>query len=187
VHHFGSVASGFGQVVAKTTTSHPGVYMKSSRSRFAQLRTLMVALFVGAAWIIPATAADSPDPFLRLQQLIEAWNKGDEATVAKGMSPTLMVIDDFPPHSWSGPSAYKDYERDYAAFMEKNGETDARFQLSQHPITEKVQDTTAYIVVAGVYSYKKADKLVQESGIFTVAFQKADQDWRITATAWAKE
>ena len=128
--------------------------MKSSRSRIAQLRTLVVALFLGAAWIIPASAANNPDPFLRLQQLIDARNKGDEATVSKGMSPTLVVIDDFPPHSWSGPTAFKDYERDYAAFMEKNGETDARFQVSQHPITEQVQGTTAYVVVAGVYSKK---------------------------------
>jgi SnoaL-like domain len=161
--------------------------MKSSLSRFAHLRTLAVAFLIGATLIVPASASDNPDPFSRLRQVVEAWDKGDEATVLKGMSPSAIIIDDFPPHSWSGPTAFNDYKRDYAAFMEKNGITDARFQITQRPITEEIQGTTAYIVVAGVYSFKKADKLVQEPGVFTVALQKTDQDWRITATSWAKE
>jgi hypothetical protein len=161
--------------------------MQSSTPRFADFWKLVMAFLLGVFLSVPALAADHiEDPFSRLQQLADAENKGDMATLAAGTAPSFSVIDEFPPYSWSGPTAFKDYERDNAALAQKAGITDALFTMAPRPLTEEVHGTTAYIVVSGVYSYKQNGKPVRESGIFIATLEKSDQDWRVTSAAWGR-
>jgi hypothetical protein len=45
----------------------------------------------------------------------------------------------------------------------------------------------AYVVVPANYTFKKKGKLVKETGsILTLALQRGEAGWRITAWAWAK-
>jgi hypothetical protein len=146
-----------------------------------------MAFFIGAFSSSPASAADDAGLYAQVQKLIEAWNKGDMAAVTKGVAPSLSIIDEFPPYSWSGKDGLKNYLRDYAAVLKSHNVTDPVFTLSQRPTIDEVHGTHAYIVAHGVNSFKENGKAIVETGVMTLALDKVGDDWVVTSSAWSKD
>ncbi|MGH6882356.1 nuclear transport factor 2 family protein [Hypericibacter sp.] len=149
------------------------------------MRSVLMAISIALLLIAPASASDA-GVFSRVERFIDAWNRNDAAGVTDCMSASPTIIDDFPPHYWSGSSALVDWGKDYAILMNENDITDPRVMLSRPTIID-VHGTKAYVVVPATYSYKQHARPMQEKGILTVALEGSHQGWRITAFAWTKQ
>jgi ketosteroid isomerase-like protein len=113
----------------------------------------------------------------------------DPKTIDKALaacdSPT-SIIDEFPPHAWSGPTACADWAKGFGEYNDKNGITDADAKIGA-PWSVDVDGDRAYMVAPATYTYKQRGKAMKEPhAVFTAAFRKTDAGWRITAWSWAK-
>ena len=90
------------------------------------------------------------------------------------------------PHLWQGPTAAKDWYRDVLSEGEHLGASGYRVTLGD-PLHADVRGGAAYVVSPATMTFDFNGKQVTQSGaIFTTALQKAAEDWRIAAWAWAK-
>jgi uncharacterized protein (TIGR02246 family) len=134
----------------------------------------------------PASASEETDVLARAQQLVDAWNRNDPATVAGIVTESIEIIDVFPPYYWSGPHALQDWTDGFAADAKANAVAEPSVELLQ-PTHVDVSGDRAYLVVPAIYHWKKGAEKMQDKGIITSALQKVDQKWRVAAFAWTKQ
>jgi ketosteroid isomerase-like protein len=134
----------------------------------------------------PAAASEATDVVAPVHQFVDALNKGDTKTALATCAAEASIVDEFPPHSWLGPTACADWANDFVAYNKKNGITGAIVTLGK-PTHVDVTGDRAYVVLPAKYTYKQKGKQVTESGsTMTVALQKGATGWRMTGWAWAK-
>ena len=63
-------------------------------------------------------------PFAALQQYIDAFNLGDNRTMAATFDVTGQILDGLPPHAWQGSTATLDWYKDVMMESELLGATD---------------------------------------------------------------
>jgi ketosteroid isomerase-like protein len=147
-------------------------------------RTLFALAFAAAA-AAPAVAQD-PAVMGTVTKFADAFNKGDEKSAAAVCAEQTLIVDEFPPHRWSGPGACATWMTAFDADATKNGITDAIVTLHA-PLHVDVSGDVAYVVVPADYTFKQHGKPVKESGsILTVVVQKNATGWLIVAWTWSK-
>ena len=113
----------------------------------------------------------------------------DPKTIDKALAACdspASIIDEFPPHTWSGPSACADWAKAFGDYNQKNGITDADAKIGA-PWSVDVDGDRAYAVCPATYTYKQHGKPMKEShAVFTAAFRKTDAGWRMSGWSWAK-
>lgn len=152
------------------------------------MRTIIVAFAIALA-VGPAAASDKSENaavMAAVNQFNDGMNKGDTKTALATCASPAFIIDEFPPHSWSGATACADWANDFDAFNKKSGVTDVKATLGK-PRHVDITGDRAYVVVPATYTYKEKGKRVTESGsTLTAAMQKGADGWRITAWTWSK-
>jgi uncharacterized protein (TIGR02246 family) len=147
-----------------------------------------ISLVVFALLLIaPASASEETDIVARLQQLVDAWNKNDSATVASLMTESIEIIDVFPPYHWSGPHALQVWNDGFAADAKANSVTEPSLELLSPTHVDLGGGDAAYVVIPAIYRWKKGAEKMQEKGIITTALRKVDQKWRVAAFAWTRQ
>lgn len=150
------------------------------------LRMMIIAIAVAVLAAAPAAASDKTDVMKVVRQFVSGFNKGDTKATVAACADQASIIDEFPPHEWHGAGACSKWIDDYDADAKKNGITDGVVTLGI-PRHVDVTGDRAYIVVPANYTYKKKGKLVKEIGsMLTIALQKSEAGWRISAWSWAK-
>jgi SnoaL-like domain len=159
-----------------------GRTMKTNRLIVVALTALLaLACVPGKANASPASAV-----MTTINHAIAAFNKGDMKTWTAACASPASVIDDFPPHSWQGPTACADWASSYAAFSKKNGISNGIVTLGT-PWHVAVTGAHAYVVCPASYTYQQNGKPMKESGsIFTLVLTKAATGWLVTSWAWAQ-
>ena len=131
-------------------------------------------------------AADKDDVVATMHQFADNL---DPKTIDKALAACdspASIIDEFPPHAWSGPTACADWAKSFAEYNDKNGVTDAVAKIGV-PWSVDVEGDRAYVVAPATYTYKQQGKAGKElHSVFTAAFRKTDAGWRITAWTWSK-
>ena len=131
-------------------------------------------------------ASEQTEVMAPVQQFVDGFNKGDVKSALATCADKTLIIDEFPPHVWQGAGACSTWANDYDADAKKNGITDGVVTLGK-PKHVDITGDVAYVVVPANYAYKKNGKPMKEIGsMLTVALQKGDAGWRITAWAWTK-
>jgi hypothetical protein len=134
----------------------------------------------------PVTAVDMPGPLATVQAFINAFNKGDTKTALATCASPASIVDEFPPHTWTGATACADWFAAFDADATKRGITDELVTLGT-PWHVDVTGSRAYIVTPANYAYKMHGQPVQETGsILTIALSKTASGWKMTAWTWAK-
>jgi len=116
-------------------------------------------------------------------QVLDAFNKGDLATV-KSLMPAESIIDDAPPFIWQGPGAFD-------AWLAAIHEDDARLRITDAssvfdpPTYIRVEGDLAYAVLPDHYRYKRDGVQVNEDATFTLVARKTSAGWRIIATTYS--
>ncbi|HEY7351322.1 MAG TPA: nuclear transport factor 2 family protein [Terriglobales bacterium] len=130
-----------------------------------------------------AFAADKDDIIATIHQFADNLGpKTIDKALAACDSPA-SVIDEFPPHVWNSCA---DWAKAFGDYNDKNGVTDAVAKIGV-PWSVDVEGDRAYAVAPATYAYKQHGKTIKElHAVFTAAFRKTDNGWRITAWSWSR-
>lgn len=150
---------------------------------FAMNRLIYVAALAAAA--LPAGAASAADsPLVPVRAFIDAFNKGDTATVAAAQrGSTLAIIDEVPPHIWLGEKAVDAWLTSLDAYDKAHGRTNGAVTLAQPRVTT-VEGARAYVVAPAVYTFKQKGKPMREPATMTFALHHETAGWKIAGWTW---
>lgn len=150
------------------------------------MRTILALL--AAAWISvgSAFAYDAAEVTARIKEFVDAFNKGDVQATAALCADETIIIDEFPPHVWSGAGACAKWLHDYDLDARKNGITDGVVTVRRIQHLDVTGDV-AYAVAISNYAYNLKGKSMKETEVpFTLVLKKGTGGWRIIGWAWPK-
>ena len=155
-----------------------------------KFNTLTAAVLAAALAILAApqicAASDSTDAMATVTKAIMAFNHGDLKGFTALCTSPAFIIDDFPPHTWSGADACNDWAAAYAAANKTSDISNATVILGT-PWHVSVTGSRAYVVVPASLHYNMKGKPVKEAGsVFTVVLAKTPKGWLIAAWSWAQ-
>jgi ketosteroid isomerase-like protein len=151
-----------------------------------RMMRIFLALTVAALFVAPAANTDQTDVVATVKNFVVAFNAGDTAAMGAACAPQVVIIDEFPPHVWSGANGCIVWANAFNADAEKNKITDPIVTLGK-PTHVDVTGNVAYMVTPATYAYKKAGKPVKETNsILTISLAKGAGGWKMTGWAWAK-
>jgi ketosteroid isomerase-like protein len=137
---------------------------------------LAASLFTAAS----ALAADRDD----IMAVLSQWNDADEAKSLATCADDAAVIDDVPPFEWHGAGACARWQKDYDAYLEKQGETDAAGTIGK-PQRLIVAGDRAYAVVPTTFAVTREGKRMTQTATAAFALRRTQAGWRITGWSWA--
>jgi len=146
---------------------------------------------IGAALVMGATAfaafAQTPDPVVLapVNQLASAFNKNDAAGIVAAHVPAPVIIDEFAPYSWSGPTAVAGWGADFAKYAAGIGMVGGSVTINA-PTVYEVTGDHAYVVSPSIIEFKTKDKPLKNAGTFSFALVKTTDGWRIQSWAYAR-
>jgi ketosteroid isomerase-like protein len=147
-------------------------------------RIILVAALLALA--APAYASDETDVMAVINKMNDAMNKNDVKTAAGVYTANAAIVDEFPPHFWSGANVFDAWNNDFSTFAKKQGDTDPLVTTGK-PTTVSVNGDRAYAVVPSVFTFKEKGKKVTEHGLWTFAMQKSGTEWKIAGWSWARK
>lgn len=132
-----------------------------------------------------ATASPATSAMAVVQQFGNAFNKDDAKGMAALCTSPASILDDFSPHTWTGPTACADWAADYDTWAKQNHVAGGTVTVAK-PWHVDITRNRAYVVVPTTFSYKMHGKSVVMTGnVWTLVLVKTSATWRITAWAWA--
>jgi len=149
------------------------------------MRTLLSAIVASVLLAAPAGAATSDDQLMApVHQFIDGFNKGDDKAVKASFVTTgLAIIDEVPPHVWTGTNALGAWIKDLAAADRKEGNTDQSVTVGK-PTREISDGARGYLVVPVVYHYKRRGTAMREPAQMAFALRRIAGTWLITSWTW---
>ena len=143
-------------------------------------RTLAIAVLAFAATY--AQAQSAPEETVRT--FMAGFNAGDMAkSAALNLSTGTSIIDEFPPYSWIGPTAFDDWGAAFAANSKALGITEAKLTLGT-PSVKNVTSEQAYLIYPSLYTYKLKGTSMRETGHVAIALRQEASAWKIAAWSW---
>jgi hypothetical protein len=118
-----------------------------------------------------------------IHQFIDSFNKGDLKGAAAAHLPSVSIIDEVPPHVWTGPKAFATWAADLTQNDKAAGITNEAVMLGT-VVREVVSGQTAYVVIGATYSFKQKGAAMREPAQMTFAMKKVGKDWKIAGWSW---
>lgn len=139
----------------------------------------------GAAQPAGALHGEQAIVFATVRRFTDGFNAGSLQRTVAACAVQTAIIDEFPPHRWSGPGGCRQWWRDLVASNASQGITGARVTLGA-PSHVEIEGNRAYVVVPASETFMQHGKRVTESGsVFTLVLDRVAVGWRIAAWAWA--
>ncbi len=117
-------------------------------------------------------------------QFVDGIEAGKFDLAAAALTSDVTIIDEFPPHAWSGPDAFKHWGADYDATSKAAHITSAHVKLGD-PLVAQAEGDVAYVVAAASETYKQDGKAMAETSRMAFALRRDAGVWKIAAFAWA--
>jgi ketosteroid isomerase-like protein len=146
------------------------------------MNRVVIALAASVLTAGSALASDKSD----IMTVLKQWNDTDEAKVVATCADDASVIDDIPPFEWHGPGACSRWQKDYDAYAQKEGISDAKGTIG-NPRQLMISGDRAYAVVPTTFAFTQNGKPVKVTATATFALHKTAAGWRITAWTWATQ
>jgi hypothetical protein len=143
------------------------------------MNRVVIALAVSVLTAGSAVASEKGD----IMAVFKQWISDEAGTVA-ACADDAAVIDDVPPFEWRGPGACSRWQKDYDAYVQKEGITDAAGTIG-NPRQLIISGDRAYAVLPTTFAFTQKGKRVKEIATSTFVLHKTAAGWRITAWAWA--
>ena len=153
-----------------------------------RVRVIAIAMTLATAPCMSGTAAgsDASDVLAVVKEYLADMNQGAADKFVRLCAPQTIIIDDFPPHTWQGPTACMDWLTAFAAY-------DARKLITPRAVTIgkpwriSVSGNVAYVVVPANYKYVQNGKPINETNsLWTLSLKKGTDGWRINGWAWGQ-
>ena len=104
-----------------------------------------------------ADTAVDPAVLAPIKQLTEGFNANAPAKIAGAHVASPIILDEFAPYSWSGPSAILGWGGDFAKFAASKGVISGAVQINDPSLAE-VNGDHAYVVAPSVITFKTAGR-----------------------------
>ena len=148
------------------------------------MHRFFMTLAISALAVQPTVAGVETDVVSIVHQWAQGFNKGDGKSIAESCAEQAFIVDDFPPHEWSGTGACTRWLTDFQIFAKQAAITDAVISVGKPGHVDVTADV-AYVVAPVTLTYQAMGKPAKLSGIITVVLRKGAASWRITALTWA--
>jgi ketosteroid isomerase-like protein len=137
-------------------------------------------LFVPAATAIAGDAqVEAP-----IRQVNVAFNKGDSKAAQANYVPGVIIIDEIPPHAWSGPTSFAVWSAALDAYEKARGISGDRVDLGAVK-REVVSGDIAYVIIEATYVFTQKGRAMHEPGaLLTYVLKKTPAGWKIAAQTW---
>jgi len=129
------------------------------------------------------TGSTEIGPMVAVRQFVEGFNNDDVDLAQAACADETSIIDDFPPHEWTGRAATTRWYRDMARMATGYGMSHWSVTLNE-PRHVIVSDRHAYVVVPIDVRWLQDGTPVERTGSMTVALREGAEGWRISAYAW---
>jgi ketosteroid isomerase-like protein len=149
----------------------------------------VLAITASASWFVAAAALAQPanpadDATKFVTTIIDKFNSGDAKAWVSAQANDTMIVDEFGPHTWSGPDSPQRWLDAYAKDSQANGITGGRVDYGK-PLQATSDGTTAYIVLPTTYRFvAKGTKMAEPSNMTFVMKHGAD-GWKITSWTYS--
>ncbi len=129
------------------------------------------------------TGSTETGPMVAVRQFVEGFNKDDVHLIQAVCADETSIIDDFPPHEWTGRGATTRWYREMARMASEYRMSDWSVSLNE-PRHVIASDGHAYVVVPIDVRWLQDGTPAERTGSMTVALREAAEGWRISACAW---
>jgi ketosteroid isomerase-like protein len=129
------------------------------------------------------TGSTDIGPMVAVRQFVEGFNNEDIDLAQAACADETSIIDDFPPHEWTGRGATTRWYGDMARMAAEYGMSDWSVTLDE-PRHVTVSDRRAYVVVPIDVRWLEGGTPAERTGSMTVALREGADGWRISACAW---
>jgi ketosteroid isomerase-like protein len=144
---------------------------------------LLAAVFSMLA--APAAAKSLPAAVMApISAILAATNADKGAELGTYYTPDAVVVDEFAPHVWTGPTAAAQWWAGVDKQMAQMG-THAIHAAAQPIKHFDVTGDSAYVVVPLNISYAVKGKPGHETGLFTLTLRRSGGTWKIATQTWA--
>ena len=129
------------------------------------------------------TGSTEIGPMVAVRQFVDGFNDDDVDRQQAACTDETSIIDDFPPHEWTGPGATTRWYREMAGMATGYGMSHWSVTLDE-PRQAIVSDSHAYVVVPIECRWRQDGAPVQRPGSMTMTLREGAEGWRISALAW---
>ena len=129
------------------------------------------------------TGSTEIGPMVAVRRFVEGFNNDDVDLAEAACADETSIIDDLPPHEWTGRGATRRWFRDMARMAAEYGMSDWSVTLDE-PRHVMVSDQHAYVVVPIDVRWLQHGTPEERTGSMTVALREEAKGWRISACAW---
>ena len=148
---------------------------------------LALAIALGAALAGSAQAATQPNTaalIAPIQGVLAAINHNTD--YSRFLTSDALIVDEFPPFVWHGPTAASAWHRDFNTVMHQAHLTYSNGVISKPRFVIPVP-RRAYVTVPTTVHYVDAKRKPQtETGEWTFVLIRTPAGWKISADTWSK-
>jgi ketosteroid isomerase-like protein len=119
-----------------------------------------------------------------VRRFVEAFNRNDIDGMQAACTETTWIIDDFPPHEWSGRHATSSWYVEMARMARGYGMSEWSITLGD-PRRVIVSEDLAYVAVPADVRWLQGAKPSERDCLMTMSLREIADGWRISSLAWA--
>lgn len=119
-----------------------------------------------------------------VRRFVEGFNLDDVDLAQGACLEVTSVIDDFPPHLWTGHRATTRWYSEMSEWAAEYGMSDWSLTLGE-PRHVIVSDRDAYVAVSVAARWSEDGTPAERTGSLAVALREPPDGWRISALAWS--
>ncbi len=148
------------------------------------MRLMLFAAFAAAAVATPALAADAAGAARApIDAFVAAFAKGDMAAAKATHVASPTIIDEMPPHLWSGKDAFDTWLADLGKDSKAAGRSDEKLAVGR-TIRAEVGSDAAYVITQAQFSFTQGGKAMVEPSRMTFVLKKQAGGWKIASWTW---
>jgi uncharacterized protein (TIGR02246 family) len=164
-----------------------GRNMKTQRSSLTAVAGALAAATLSVSAHASQPPADDRSQVVAVvQHIMEAFNKGDTATLKSLFEDDVSIVDDMPPFVWRGHGAIDAWLGDADKDTQLNKDTEAVSILGP-PAFLRVEGDRAYASFPDHFGYKRGGRQIREAGAVTFVLRRTDAGWRAISVAYVAD
>ena len=122
-------------------------------------------------------------PLTAVRQFVEAFNNDDVERMQAACTDETVIVDDVPPHQWSGLGATTTWYHGMAGMAAGYGMSDWSVTLDETPEVT-VTGNRAYVVHPIHVRWRQDGRAIERPGFMTMALDDGAEGWLISALVW---
>ena len=124
------------------------------------------------------------DPMEPVRRFVEAFNQNDVDGMQAACSEATSIIDDFPPHEWTGPRAITAWFHEMVRMAADDDMSDWSVTIGE-PRHVVVSDGGAYVSVPADVRWLQDATPSERACLMALSLRQGAEEWQISALAWA--